>query len=628
MKKEYHFVNQLVLRLLLFVIFFSIARICFYSFNKPNFPTTNLGEIILMYIYGIRFDLSAIFITNIVLILTYLIPFSFRHLTWYKVVQKILFFIVFIFDIGAELTDVAYFKFNQRRSLISDLLLLKNTAAMIPNFLKEYWYLLFLGIFIFLFINVLYNKMTLVDNEKKQTPKWQIIIFLMSIPFVILIMRGGSQLRPLTPIDAAKYVPESRFTPLVSNTTLNFLTSYQSRTLTELNHFSPSELDAEFSLNRKIKSDSAFRPMNVVVIALESFGKEYMTHYNDYQGFTPFLDSLVDQSLTCKYSFANAQRSASGIVAITAGIPQLMEDPLMFSPYMTNHIDGLAALLRKKGYETGFFHGCNPGSMEFEEFAHLSGFQHFYDRTAYPNQADYDGQWGIWDRPFLEFFADNLNQYKQPFFGFTFTLTSHHPFNVEAYYEKMYPNEDKFQRSFRYTDDALKNFFAKASKMPWFDNTLFVLCADHIGLIDPKHGKYYNQNGRFQIPILFYCPKGKLKGEQDQVAQHIDILPSVLDYLHYDLPFTAFGESVFNDDNEHYTYTYSDNVYQISNGKFSLLYDGNLINDLYDLKKDPDMLLNAAKENPALYQRMLKRLKAVIQRHHQAMIRNELTIKK
>jgi phosphoglycerol transferase MdoB-like AlkP superfamily enzyme len=576
-----------------------------------------------MFFFGLRFDLSAVCYSNLLLIATYLVPFSFRHNLKYQFFQKILFFIAFIFTVGAEITDIAYFKFNQRRSLVSDLILLKNTAAMIPQFLKEYWYLLFLGVFIFLIINKLYDFFTLKKVEN-QTLLSQIMLFIIGLGCTIVATRGGLQLRPITPIDAAKYVSEGRFTPLVSNTTLNFIASYETREISVPQYFSESELDNRLKIQQQFSKDSTFRPLNVVVIALEGFGKEFMTHYNDYQGFTPFLDSLVSESLTCKYSFANAQRSAGGIVSITASVPQLMDEPLMFSPYMSNNIDGLAVHLRKKGYQTGFFHGCNPGSMEFEQFAHLSGFEHFYDRTAFPNQSEYDGQWGIWDQPFLQYFANQLTAFKEPFYGFTFTLTSHHPFNVPSYFEKKYPNEDKLVRSFRYADDALRQFFATAATKPWFNRTLFVLSADHIGLINPEHPQYYSQNGRFKIPILFYYPNGKLKGENNAVCQQIDIMPSVLDYLHYDLPFSAFGRSIFGNEANHYFYGYSDNIYQISDGKFSLLYDGKEIQDLYDLNQNPEMNKNVNDQYPEMKQLFLEKLKAYIQRYNQSMVKNGL----
>ena len=623
MRKSLHFGYQLVLRLLLILFFFSLCRFGFYWLNKNNFPSTDAWSLFKMMCYGLRFDLSAICYTNLLLIASYLIPFSFRHNLKYQIFQKIIFFVTFIITVGAEITDIAYFKFNQRRSLISDLILLKNTAAMIPQFLKQYWYLSILGIFIFLIINQLYNYFT-IKKVEHQSFLSQIILFVLGLGITIIAARGGLQLRPITPIDAAKYAAESRFTPLVSNTTLNFIASYEAREISVPQYFSDTELDARFKIEQQFSKDSTFRPLNVVVIALEGFGKEFMTHYNDYQGFTPFLDSLVNESLTCKYSFSNAQRSAGGIISITASVPQLMDEPLMFSPYMSNNIDGLAAHLRKKGYQTGFFHGCNPGSMEFEQFAHLSGFEQFYDRTAFPDQRQYDGQWGIWDQPFLQFFANQLSTFKEPFYGFTFTLTSHHPFNVPAYYEQQYPKEDKLIRSFRYADDALRQFFATAATKPWFDRTLFVLSADHIGLINPEHPLYYTQNGRFKIPILFYYPKGKLKGEQASVCQQIDIMPSVLDYLHYDLPFSAFGRSIFSDNPTHYFYSYSDNMYQISDGKFSLLYDGKEIQDLYELSESPEMNKNANQKYPEKRVTFLLQLKAYIQRYNQSVVGNKL----
>jgi phosphoglycerol transferase MdoB-like AlkP superfamily enzyme len=141
---------------------------------------------------------------------------------------------------------------------------------------------------------------------------------------------------------------------------------------------------------------------------MESLSSEHIGAFNrqveGYQGYTPFLDSLIDHSIAFN-GFANAKQSIEGLPAIIASIPALMDRPFITSAFAGNSFDALAALLEKKGYETSFFHGGTNGTMDFDRFARASGFKRYYGRNEYDNDMDFDGRWGIFDEPFFQFFA-------------------------------------------------------------------------------------------------------------------------------------------------------------------------------------------------------------------------------
>ena len=96
-------------------------------------------------------------------------------------------------------------------------------------------------------------------------------------------------------------------------------------------------------------------------------------------------------------------------------------------------------LLQKEGYHTSFFHGAKNGSMYFDQFMRTAGVKEFFGLNEYPNQDDYDGTWGIWDEPMLQWMSSKLNGFKQPFFSSIFSLTSHHPFVVPVKYRDQFP---------------------------------------------------------------------------------------------------------------------------------------------------------------------------------------------
>src|SRR6267378_3616529 len=163
----------------------------------------------------------------------------------------------------------------------------------------------------------------------------------------------------------------------------------------------------------------------------------------------------------------------------------------------------MASILGEKGYSTSFYHGGTNGTMGFDAFSRLAGFDTYYGRNEYNNEKDFDGNWGIWDEEFFRYFAHNLDGTKQPFFSTVFSLSSHHPFALPSRYQgKFKEGSLPIHKSIRYTDYSLQQFFKTAASMPWFSNTLFVITADHTG---PAGSSFYDQRyGMYQIPILFY----------------------------------------------------------------------------------------------------------------------------
>jgi len=155
--------------------------------------------------------------------------------------------------------------------------------------------------------------------------------------------------------------------------------------------------------------------------------------------------------------------------------------------------------------------------------------------------ACYDGHWGIWDEPFLQFYAAKMGEMSEPFVTAVFTLSSHHPFHIPEGTEALYPEGDlEIAKCIRYTDHALQRFFESARKQPWYNNTIFVLTSDHTNM--SAYDVYKSDIGGFCAPVIFYDPSGEMgTGMRDAVAQQTDILPTLLGWLGYDEPYVAFG---------------------------------------------------------------------------------------
>ena len=241
------------------------------------------------------------------------------------------------------------------------------------------------------------------------------------------------------------------------------------------------------------------------------------------------------------------------------------------------------------------------------------------------NPADFDGNWGIFDEPFLKWTANEMSTLKPPFYSQIFTISSHHPFTVPPQHKGQFKKGViPMLEVVGYADYALKQFFAEAKKQPWYNNTLFILTADHPGPPLPEHEFYQEQVGSHSTWMLIYKPNGQFQGVNDKVTQQTDIPATVLDYIGYTGKFMAYGKSVFDTTEARFVYNYHSSDYMIITDDFALQFDGSKSIGLYQYKMDSSLNDNLIFEYPNITATMEEKLKAIIQTHHEAMVRNKL----
>ncbi len=656
MKNHFSNLSRLLKHLAYLLLVYAICRLLFYFFNYSYFSDLSLWQLLSIMVLGIRFDLSVIILSNFLFILMFLLPFVFREKKRYQVLLKWLFLGVNSIAMLANSVDLAYFQFTLKRTNATVFNFFggeigNDLGRLLPLFLKEYWYVFAIWIILSFIIYYLYKKTEknnppspLFKGELKKTEKnnptifkgellkWtakeyilQTLILIGFSAFSIIAYRGGFQLKPISIVSAGEYAAV-QYVPLVVNTPFTILKTLDVSAI-------------EPSLNWQIKDEKAlkelynpihlakrgkFKKLNVVVIALESFSKEYVGALNGRStSYTPFLDSLISESLTFTNAFSNGKTSIEGIPAIVSSIPTWMNEPFITSPYGSNQMNSLANLLKQQGYYTAFFHGGTNGTMGFDAFANLAGYDDYFGRKEYNNEKDYDGNWGIWDEDFLQYTANMINKKPQPFFATVFTLTSHHPYPVpERYKNRFKEGALPIEKSIGYSDFALKKFFESAKKMPWFNNTLFVLAADHTGISSDPF--YSNKVGNYSIPIIYYMPNAQLKGLDSTITQQIDIMPSVLDYLNYPLPYFSFGTSVFDTTAQHFSLIFSSDLFQLIENNYILQFDGDKATDLYHFTTDSLLKNNLLNKEPAISSRMENKAKAIIQTYQQSLINNKM----
>ncbi|MFQ3281198.1 LTA synthase family protein, partial [Reinekea sp.] len=461
--------------------------------------------------------------------------------------------------------------------------------------------------------------------------------------FSIIGIRGGfgSHTRPIAMNNAGEYVTRASQMSIVLNTPFTLIRTIKKKAFTRYSFFeTESELKQVFDPEHpKRFTQEAQLDTNVVILIMESFGAEVSGFLNKeldngtYEGLVPFLDTLMADSLTFEYGFAHGRKSIDAIPAIVSGIPSMIV-PYVISNYGTNKINGLGSILDSQGYYTAFFHGAPNGSMGFNSIMNLAGFRSYFGMSEFKqaglyNENSYDGTWGIWDDEFMQYMASTINELPQPFATTFFSLSSHHPNVIPEQFENKFKEGDTIGNyTFQYADYALKHFFEVASKMPWYDNTLFVIVADHA--TTNYHSEYKSDFGRYRIPIVFYKPDGSLRKLSQTVAQQSDIFPTVLDILNIDEEYFSYGNSLIDSDSPKFAVTYVNNNYQLVMGDWVMQYDGEVVNSFYNYKKDIELTTNLVESTePAVLQDLEKMtvfLKAYLQQYNNRMIEDRLVL--
>jgi len=584
-----------------------------------------------MLFFGIRFDISALYYFNILFIVLSLVPGNFKNKKRYQKILLLLFVLINSALLATNYIDTKFFDFEHKRltaDFFSSVWLGEDFRTLLPAFIKDYWYLIVIWLCMCFGLYKFYPRLKekRVDNDQftYKNTSLQIVTFILLMGIGLVFGRGGFQLKPLRVIHAADFTSAKNI-PVILNTPFTIMKTLGTESVQAKHYFEDKELDAIYS---PIKSydDSSKTTENVVLIILESFSKEYIGALNNGSGYTPFLDSLISKSLVFTNAFANGKRSIEAMPSIMAGLPALTDEAYITSSFSSNPINSIASVLNNEGYHTAFFHGGKNGTMGFDKFARIAGFKEYYGMDEYTSPKDYDGNWGIYDEEYLQYFSAKMSEFTEPFFTSVFTLTSHHPYEIPEKYKGCFPKGTlNIHESIGYADFALKRFFKSAEKTNWFNNTLFIITADHTAQANSAF--YKNQLGNYAIPMIIYKPKDStLNGKSDIIAQQTDIFPTIMDFIGIDARFISFGNSLLKENADRYAINYINGVYQLLKGDYLLQFDGNRSIALYNVRKDSLLQNNLVNQN-SKNKELERYIKAIIQSYQERLVNNNLTIK-
>ena len=625
----------LAYRMLATLLALSISRWMLYLFNIQFFHQLDLGQATILYFYGMKFDLPIVFAINLLNILFYCFP---SRIIYNKTLQGFVDIVYVVANAAAiflNFLDIICFHFFGRHLTVDFIKMLSRSDEVSFGVTKQvffdYWYLLVIFILFALIIRVVAKSTQLQELENEEKKHWylrQSISLVVMLVLTILVGQVISHANPITKETTMHYT-DPQNAPILFNTPFCLITTHE----TELKEWTGeyqsdySPIHKDLTANRFIECDTLNMdtiPSNLVVIIMKNFGQEMLGYYSHDRRFqlTPFLDSLLGECLTFN-GMSNSRRSLEVLPSILASIPAMMENDFVRSPYANNDFDAFCQHLQKRGYTTVFIHGGKNGVQGFDEFSRRAGFSKYFGRIEYGDDSDFDGQWGIYDGPFLQYAVQALSRLHGPFATAIYTLSSRYPYKVPK--DFVLPKESYFWTGFEktvyYVDQSMRDFFAAASQTQWFDNTLFVITSDYSNS-EHFQPEYSNVWGMYSIPIAFYYPKKIKPLRCEEIAQQIDLGPSILSVLEVNDTLFSFGRNLFDTLSEPAFASYYNLTYQYCDGTYLVQSDGE--NPFGIFKPISDSLLNDNLIDRLQCSDVFDKLYQFLKEYNNRMISNDL----
>ena len=424
-------------------------------------------------------------------------------------------------------------------------------------------------------------------------------------------MRGYvTRERPMGVYDAF-YCENSFLNQLGQNPTYTFINSYltdvtlmdDELAVANMRKFLDIQDVEEFKnpLSRRSVADSLPNKYNVVLIIMESMSADLLERNGHFQGLTPFLDSLVDQSLYFENCFSAGKHTISGIFSSLCSFANTFQDdptyqlnPVKSEPVLT--YNNLSKTLKDNGYQTFFFVPHEATWEKLDVFLLKNGIDKIYSSIDYYGATECSN-WGVNDDYLLQYGANALDEFAdKPFFATLLTVSNHQPYVIPKKFNRRSDNDR--EAIVEFADYALQNFFERASKSAWYDNTVFVLVGDH--------GKDYVKSytppvGYFHVPLLFYCPSLLKPEVNPDFASQVDIYPTLMDILNISFVNNTLGINLLQDKRE-MVFSSGDTEYCVFDNDWYFIGSKNKPSQLFHYQ-DFDMK-NYAEEKPEVVEKM------------------------
>lgn len=301
-----------------------------------------------------------------------------------------------------------------------------------------------------------------------------------------------------------------------------------------------------FNLERQINYPGPPTKYNIVLITVESLSASFMRAFGNKQGITPRLDSLAEKGILFTQLYASGTRTVRGLEALSLSIPPLPGQSIV-KRKRNEDLFSLGSVLHDNNYTTRFIYGGYGYFDNMKYFFENNGYT-VTDRTALSSkEIHYSNIWGVADEDLFTLALkkmDEDNRTNKPFLTQIMTVSNHRPYTFPKGRIPHDPDVQSREGAVAYTDYAIGKFIREASQRPWYDNTVFVIVADHCA---KASGKTDLPVSGYHIPMIIFAPKIFEPRKFDRLTSQIDIVPTILGIVKLNYRTKFFGRDIFND---------------------------------------------------------------------------------
>ena len=572
----------------LLIAIYTAFRIALLLLNLDRVGSTTTWEVIQAFIMGVRFDIVTIgFVIAIPTIILTIFSFFGKKSRLFELIYTWVLTICFTITFGICAADIPYFdQFFDRFNITAfEWMATGDSAFVFKMIFEEPTYILMMlpvlaSGFVFWFF---------ANRIMKCSTGWESVNYVQYGIYTVLLwglvfigMRGRLNEKSPIMVGTAYFGNNAMLNQLglnpnftlarswldskdPDNQKVRFMSDEAAIALVQKN-LGIENPDEDFPIARTIATEGDPNNFNVIVVIMEGMSYNKTAHGGNTHNLTPFLDALMDKSLSFNNCYTSGTHTYCGIYTTFTSYPVMFRNHALKRIPVLQY-DGIAATLQRQGYQTAYF------TTHDKEFDNVAGFLSQNGVEKIISQADYpvsevQTTLGVPDDYMFRFsmpIFDEMAGNNRPFFAAMMTASDHGPYYIPDYFEPK-NTEQKYQIT-EYADWSLRRFIEMAQEKPWFDNTLFVFVADHGATLDSD---YSIPLSYFHTPLVFYMP-GKLQSQVNEaIASQMDVFPTVMGILNKSYVNNTFGIDLLNEKRP-YTYFMGDDKYGVLNHEWLLI---------------------------------------------------------
>ena len=294
-----------------------------------------------------------------------------------------------------------------------------------------------------------------------------------------------------------------------------------------------------------VQFDGHQKPLNLVLIQIESMSSDFMGVFGNTHKLTPFLDQLANESLFFTNCYATGTRTTRGLEAVSLSLPPMPGRSIVKRIGRESGMLTLGGVMKRHGYTSRFVYGGRGFFDNMNAFFGGNGYEITDQHSTPAHEIGFSTAWGMADEYLFKQaikVANSDSKSGKLFFQHIMTTSNHRPYTYPAGRIDI-PSGSGREGAVKYTDWAIQDYFQKARKQLWFDQTLFVIVADHQA---SSAGKVTLPLERYHIPLMFYAP-GLIKPQKiDSVCSQIDVPTTIFAMLNMNYEGAFFGQNMLS----------------------------------------------------------------------------------